>query len=179
MTTKLKHQVQTTQRQMLRMIVKIPRRTMLIHSDTEGSDVTSQPNSDQPTYGEEPEPTLEPWVDWIRRSTHEAEEKLKKLKLEDWVTLHRRRKWRWAQKVATNTEDSWNMLALTWDPGHHMRATAYQRRVGRPNARWADDIRQYVYQKIYNKTAPPSLNARLDHVTWLHHANDVVLWQQL
>jgi hypothetical protein len=179
LTTELEHRIQKTQRQMLRMIVKIPRRNVLIQSDTEGSDVTSNPHSDQATHGSEPEPTLEPWVDWIRRSTHEAEEKMKKLKMEDWVTLQRRRKWRWAHKIATTTTDSWNVLALTWDPGHRQRTNLFSRRVGRPKVRWADDIKHFIYRKVYNTTPHISLNARLDHVTWIHHAQDAVLWRQL
>ena len=42
---------------------------------------------------------LEPWVDWIKRCTHDVEARLKKLKLDDWTTMQKRRKWRWAGKL--------------------------------------------------------------------------------
>ena len=43
---------------------------------------------------------LEPWSDWIQRATHEAEERINKVGIEDWIVQLRRRKWRWAQRVA-------------------------------------------------------------------------------
>ena len=81
------------------MILGVPRRVIPECPDA-GSDVTSEPDHD--TTVENCTENLEPWVDWIRRSTHEAERRMKELKLEDWVSLHRRRKWRWARKVATS-----------------------------------------------------------------------------
>eukprot|EP00959_Pyramimonas_sp_CCMP1952_P118069 2468460-Pyramimonas_sp.AAC.1 len=49
------------------------------------------------------------WADWIRRSTHAAEESLKRLKIDDWTTLSRRHQWRWARRLAA-TEAGQNLL---------------------------------------------------------------------
>ena len=176
LSTELEHRLQKTQRQMLRMILRVPRRVIPECPDT-GSDVTSEPDHD--TTVENSTENLEPWVDWIRRSTHEAERRMKELKLEDWVSLHRRRKWRWARKVATSQGSNWSVRALTWEPGHRMPTANYTRRVGRPKLRWADDIRTHIWQKLYNTTPPPSLHARLDNRSWLHHARDREMWDKL
>ena len=37
------------------------------------------------------EETLEPWIDWIRRCTHEAEAQMTSLGIQDWVAEQRRR----------------------------------------------------------------------------------------
>ena len=176
LSTELENRLQKTQRQMLRMILGVPRRVMHVCPD-DGSDVTS--NADEETHVESAAESLEPWVDWIRRSTHEAEKRMKELKLEDWVTLHRRRKWRWARKVAASPIPSWSKHALTWEPGHRIQSANYTRRVGRPKLRWTDDIRVHIFRKVYNATVPPSLHARLDNGTWMHHAQDRDLWERL
>eukprot|EP00973_Karenia_brevis_P011725 1586795-Karenia_brevis.AAC.1 len=51
--------------------------------------------------------TLEPWVEWIKRATHQAEERARKLNVEDWVMVHRRMKWRWAARIAQQSSDRW------------------------------------------------------------------------
>ena len=175
LSTELEHRLQKTQRQMLRMILRVPRRVIHAHTDTESSG-TSDESQDAIEDSTE---NLEPWVDWIKRSTHEAERRMKELKLEDWVSLHRRRKWKWARRVAISELPNWSRRALTWEPGHRIPGSSYNRRVGRPKLRWTDDIRRHVYQKVYNATAPHSLHARLDHVTWMHHAHDTNLWDEL
>ena len=42
----------------------------------------------------------EPWADFMKRATHTAEALAHKYNVEDWATLHLRRQWRWAQRVA-------------------------------------------------------------------------------
>ena len=175
LSTELEHRLQKTQRQMLRMILKVPRRIIQACPDTQ-SDGTSDEDQD---VIEESAENLEPWVDWIKRSTYEAERRMKELKLEDWVSLHRRRKWKWARRVAISELPNWGRRALTWEPGHRIPSSRYSRRVGRPKLRWADDIRKHIWQKLYNTTAPPSLHARLDNISWLHHAQDHEIWDKL
>ena len=70
------------------------------------------------------------------------------MKLEDWVTLQRRRKWRWAAKTATDTVPKWNVKALLWKPESDSRYNA-RRRPGRPMTRWTDDL-----TKFCNEHAP-------------------------
>ena len=76
--------------------------------------------------------SLEPWVDWIKRATHFAEDMLAESGGESWVLAQRRRKWRWAGRVARLDDNRWTKQTLLWEP------PAGERRVGRPNRRWAD-----------------------------------------
>eukprot|EP00973_Karenia_brevis_P076475 10624414-Karenia_brevis.AAC.1 len=97
LTVELEGRLRKAQRQMLRMIVKSPRKhqtqpntTTSTHnnctttmaqtehnSDDDTSDASS--NNDNPNHTLEDmtaEETLEPWADWIRRCTHDAETRM-------------------------------------------------------------------------------------------------------
>ena len=111
-------------------------------SEESGSDVNSNPDASreiQPEDDLDEAANLEPWVDWIRRCTHEAEACMTKLRIDDWITLQRRRKMKWAQKLTNDAHDTWTTAAIRWDPtlDAHMNA---KRRPGRPKTRWMDDI---------------------------------------
>ena len=117
-------------------------------------DVDSNPEQHDniPTTTVDNEDTTETWVAWIKRCTHEAEDQMKALGIEDWITEHRRRKWHWAQKVATEKLNKWTITALLWDPTADPRYTAKRRR-GRPVKRWDDDITQHIHN--YTLTQQP------------------------
>ena len=53
------------------------------------------------------------------------------------------------------------------------------RRVGRPNKRWSDDLRKYIYAAVYRAGTLPSIVPRLDNVQWIEHAKDEAAWAQL
>ena len=112
------------------------------HTDSNESDVDSTTPEIQIPLDNEAE-DLEPWSDYIRRCTHEAERLIKDLSIDDWVSQHRRRKWRWAAKVATDTRDKWNLKAATWEPSLD-RGYRARRRQARPQKRWSDDITEYL-----------------------------------
>ena len=53
--------------------------------DESGSDVDSNPTTVELRQTQNDDPgLLEPWADWIRRVTHEAELRMEKLNIEDW-----------------------------------------------------------------------------------------------
>ena len=178
MTREIEQRIRTTQRQMLRMIVRVPRRVAETPADCAASDVTSEGGDENNEVPVEAETQLEPWSEWVQRATHEAECRMRNLNIEDWVSVQRRRKWRWAQKVAKCNGDSWILDALTWDPYPRV-SVAESRRVGRPTKRWSDDLRQYIYRAVYNDENHPSIIPRLDNVEWLCHARDEAKWAQL
>ena len=126
-------------------------------SDTDAHDVDSDtpetliPRDDDDT-------DLEPWSDWIRRCTHDVEQQISNIGIEDWVTQQRRRKWRWAQRVANNTSNKWTIRALTWDPTTIARFNA-RRRQARPRTRWTDDINQHIQKHFHHDNANTTLNA--------------------
>ena len=49
----------------------------------------------------------EDWVCYVRRSTHTSERLFSENGSEDWVSIHRRRKWRFAAKLATANDARW------------------------------------------------------------------------
>ena len=91
---------------------------------------------------------MEPWLDWLKRVTSEAEKKLGELGYDDWLTKQRRKKWRWAKRIANMSEDRWALKASLWDPQWSIKAS---RGVGRPKLRWDQDILAFLNeQKITN-----------------------------
>ena len=117
-TAELQNKIRRTQRQMLRMILSSPRRrrTPALHvtntltapddhedntatiiddddSDSNPNDVDSDPPNDDiriPTVDDDE--AMKPWVDWMKRCTHEAEKQMTDLGIQDWVSEQRRRK---------------------------------------------------------------------------------------
>ena len=63
---------------------------------------------------------------------------MKKVGAEDWVTLLRKRKWRWAEKVVNHEADRWTAKILEWMPSEGARF------VGHPKLRWLDPIQNFV-----------------------------------
>ena len=55
----------------------------------------------------------------------------------DWVEEQSRRKWRWAQKVASRSDSRWSHIILHWDPPD-------TKVKGRPKTRWSDEINTYL-----------------------------------
>jgi hypothetical protein len=166
LTGELENRLKRTQRQILRMILHLPRHTTTNTTDDRPQNTATQPTNEteQPPQPHEestdsgsdvdsnaPTPMIppaddinvpeqiEPWSDWIKRCTHEAEARMTSLRLDDWTTLQRRRKWRWLHKLATTTHQTWTTAAIRWDPTQGWKQNA-TRRVGRPRTRWLDDI---------------------------------------
>ena len=80
----------------------------------------------------------EDWVEYMKRSTRTIEEIMHKHGLEYWIIGQRRRKWKWAGRVARMSTDRWAKAALLWEPSHGCR------RVGRPCMRWEHVLEKYV-----------------------------------
>ena len=78
---------------------------------------------------------LEPWPEFMHRVTHHIEDLLERTRLEDWIVLHRRRKWHFLQRIVTTEDDRWSKRVLAWQPNG-------TRAVGRPCVRWSDCIEQ-------------------------------------
>eukprot|EP00973_Karenia_brevis_P041562 5750879-Karenia_brevis.AAC.1 len=93
-------------------------------SEKNGIEEDSETNSD--------EEQVEAWVDWIRRTTHQVENKIQKMCLEDWATTYRRRQWKWAHKLVTHLANHWAGIAIKWVPETQGRNKARGRNAGRP-----------------------------------------------
>ena len=163
MTQELQNRVKRTQRQMLRMIIHLPRRVSerreepsgpqdradSVPSTDSGSDVASvlaeEDAQHQRHEAEAADDTtnLESWVEWIKRSTREAEKHMSSLGIDDWIQQQRRRKWRWFQHVAQSFSCEWMHKVLMWSPPEHPKLIS-QRRQSRPKRRWLDDIMSFT-----------------------------------
>ena len=98
----------------------------------------------------------EDWIEYIKRSTKEAEEYMKKMKMLCWIETHRRlechrlpiiwsraKKWRMESKIASLPEERWTRKIFDWHPGLDDRINT-RRMVGRPKRRWEDDINEFI-----------------------------------
>ena len=101
----------------------------------------------------DPQAEMETWVEWMQRTTGWAEDELKKLKIEDWMTQQKRAHWRWAGHITRLTDDRWTARALMWSP------TDGKRKVGRQKKRWVDDINSFV-----DSVADPRHQKQLRHM---------------
>ena len=77
----------------------------------------------------------ENWVDYMKRSTEELRKIASRLGLEDWQASYRRRKFRYAGKLARQDDGRWSGATVEWIPNG-----GGGRRRGRPATRWCDDI---------------------------------------
>ena len=87
----------------------------------------------------------EDWIDYMKRSTDEAMERMKTAKIQCWIKTHRRMKWRIAMRKASLPEERWVMKAAGWNPELATKYKTY-RAVGRPQKRWEDEINDFLRQ---------------------------------
>ena len=113
LTKELESKIRRTQRKMLRMMMMRSGRRVVERSEAGV--------------------TLEPWVDWIRRVTHAAEEHMRKLNVRDWLEAHSDAKRQWYKELHTNSRDTWAYWSLRWQPEG-------QRKQARPRVRWTDGL---------------------------------------
>ena len=179
LTAELENRLQRTQRQMLRMIVRVPRRRSTqtttqatqqppgnqtssqndhqnidSDDDDDGCDVDSvQPELTPPADDEEEAAEfLEPWVDWIKRATQKSEAAITRLRINSWASTVRQRKWKWMQKLSATSEREWTRQVVQWSPQLEPVYTA-KRKAGRPKTRWADDIKKYIGNALGREVA--------------------------
>ena len=65
------------------------------------SDVSFQEDADEEIDATENE---EDWIEYIKRSTKEADEHMEKHNIKCWIEVHRRQKWRMARRIISLPE---------------------------------------------------------------------------
>ena len=136
MTADRERLLQTTQRKMLRKILG-QRRRPSEPPDQEQSDLDSSTETAEEALScSSTSASLEPWVDYIIRTTHTAVDVAQGSGVRSWVTLQRERKWAWAGHVARRTDARWSTSALDWQP-------VGVRKPGHPKRRWEDDLNNF------------------------------------
>ena len=131
------------------MIFGSGRRRVIPTSQTETSNAVDSVLGDDeqlPKLELDDDDDLEPWMDWIKRTTHDVEAHMNKLHIDCWTSQARRKKWRWAQRVIGFTADRWAIIAAKWEPELHMdgQVSRARRRQSRPKLRWSDDITSFL-----------------------------------
>ena len=58
----------------------------------------------------------EDWIDYMKRSTDEARERMKTAEIQCWIKTHRRTKWILVMRIASLPEGSWVVKAAGWNP---------------------------------------------------------------
>ena len=150
LTVEMARLLKTTQRRMLRMILGQGRRRIERTHEVANEDQSpDESDDDEEVAQDHEENALEPWVDWIRRVTHNVEDTLERLKIRTWNEQARKRKWRFAAELHSGSgEQKWSHVALRWNPQLHsdaLRSTA-RRKPTRPNLRWTDELQNF-YKK--------------------------------
>ena len=148
LTAEMARLLKTTQRRMLRMILgQGRRRIQRARGDTNEGQNSGDSDDDVDDAQDHEEDVLEPWVDWIRRVTHNVEGSLQRLKIRTWNEQARKRKWRFAAELYSgNGQQKWTHTALQWNPQLHsdaLRPTA-RRKPTRPNLRWTDELQNFI-----------------------------------
>ena len=113
LTEQMRSDIRTQQRKMLRCIAKCHK---------------SFPKSTH---------SIEDYVEWIQAATEKTDNLMKQFKVQDWIEEQRRRKWKWAEKVASRSDERWTQEIAKWNPDEIKIR-------GRPKTRWSDEINKYL-----------------------------------
>ena len=125
LTAERRRKLQTNQRRMLRMIVNTRRlASTAVLESASASDSSSTASSFQ----------LEPWIDFMQRATHIAEDYASRYGVKDWASVHFLRKFRLAGHMSRRTDSRWFKKVLYWIPD------GASRQRGHPHKRWTDAL---------------------------------------
>ena len=78
------------------------------------SDISFMSDADEETDTAEIEEE-EDWIEYMKRSTEEATERMKTAKIQCWIKTHRRMKWRLAMRIASLPDERWVVKAAGWN----------------------------------------------------------------
>ena len=145
--------------------------------DDMDSGVTFDEDSEKDTDTAEIEE--EDWIDYIRRSTADAIDKMEHAKIRCWKRTHRKMKWKLALRIATSPSERWIIKAAEWNPELSSRYRT-NRTIGRPKKRWEDDINDFLKQNHdERKTEEPLERKNQNNNTWINIAIDWKEWTRL
>ena len=137
------------------------------HNDQD-SDVSFEIDNDEEIDAAEIEE--EEWVEYIKRSTDEAMEKMEHEKIRCWKLTQRKMKWRLALGIATSQKERWLLKAAEWNPEPNSKYRT-NRSIGRPRTRWEDDINEFLKQ-IEDETENLTEGSNHINKNWINTAKD-------
>ena len=112
----------------------------------------------------------EDWVEYIKRSTIEAMEKMENDKIRCWKLTQRKLRRRLAMRIATSPKERWLIKAAEWNPELSSKYRT-NRSIGNPGKRWEDDINEFLKQiEVQTENLTESSN----HINknWINTATD-------
>ena len=118
----------------------------------------------------------EDWIEFIKRSTEDAMEKMERAKIRCWNRTHKKMKWKLALRIASPSE-RWLNKAAEWNPELSSRYRT-NRANGRPRKRWEDDINEFLKQEFEENENPIESNNQTNK-TWINIAKDRGRWALL
>ena len=116
--------------------------------DDVDSEVTFEEDSDKKMDTIEIEE--EDWIEYIKRSTADALDKMEHAKIRCWNKTHRKMKWKLALRIATSPCERWLKKAAEWNTDLSSRYKT-NRAIGRPRKRWEDDINDFLKTSTWRK----------------------------
>ena len=136
--------LRTLQRKMLRMVLNAKRWKLEANSDqSSSSDVSGEGESEM----------LEPWPDFLKRTTLRTEKQLEKAGKKEWLVTWRTRQWKWACMVMNEDKQKWSADCTLW---------------GRPKKRWGNDF------AVFFRNGFPD-----EHRTWIDISRCSEEWASL
>ena len=119
----------------------------------------------------------EEWIEYMKRSTDEAIEKMNNAKIRCWTQTHERMKSRLSLRIASLPSERWIVKAAEWNTELSSRYKTY-RAVGRPRRRWEDDINEFFkLEEIETEISTESDNKH--NKSWIKAAKDSGRWTLL
>ena len=120
----------------------------------------------------------EDWIEYIKRSTEDAMEKMECAKIRCWNRTHKKMKWKLALRIATSPSERWLLKkAAEWSPELSSRYRT-NRTIGRPRKRWEDDINEFLKQE-FEENENPIESSNHTNKTWIDIAKDSRKWALL
>ena len=116
----------------------------------------------------------EDWIEYIKRSTEDAMEKMAHAKMEQ---DSQKMKWKLAQRIATPPSERWLKKAAEWNPDFSSRYRT-NRAIGKPRKRWEDDINEFLKHE-YEESENPIERGNQTNKTWMNIAKDRGRWALL
>ena len=122
---------------MLRKIVGTRRRIVeTVDSNSDSASLSSLKGSSFSGSSTE----LEPWLEYLQRSTRNVEGYMKEYSIREWVETLYRYKLRLAGHIGRRTDGRWSKRALYRRPPEGLRGR------GHPNKRWSDDLDEFFWK---------------------------------
>ena len=121
----------------------------------------------------------EDWIEYKKRSTDDAMDKMERAKIRCWNRTHKKMKWKLALRIATSPSERWLKKAAEWNPDLSSRYKT-NRAIGRPRKRWEDDTNDFLKQEFEeNENENPIERSNQTNKNWINIAKDWRRWALL